>query len=230
MATPKRYRWTCPVCETSVLAGKAPRRNATVRFCLACSAKSDTLVERTCPVLAQTRLDREHKRRNRVQQKREAEQRKKDARAREAARSVEKRATAIAGAVGDLRVELARLWPLARTLATRAVPIELPALTLRNRAGSDTTGRAWWGDHRIHLSVAREDDSIGVNTVLAHEVAHLVARGVHGRVFWNTFIALVQLAYGATVDVDAFARETSGWGRHSLIESAVRAARSVADV
>ncbi len=51
MAKAKQYRWTCPDCGNAKLAGKSPRRNATVRFCLDCSERTGSLVERTCPVL-----------------------------------------------------------------------------------------------------------------------------------------------------------------------------------
>jgi hypothetical protein len=49
MAATKRYRWVCPVGGLGALGPKAPRKTATIRYCLPCSAKSPTLVERTCP-------------------------------------------------------------------------------------------------------------------------------------------------------------------------------------
>ncbi len=44
-----RRRWVCPECNTGALGPDRPRKNATVRYCLTCSAKSKTLVERYCP-------------------------------------------------------------------------------------------------------------------------------------------------------------------------------------
>lgn len=42
-------RWVCPICNVGANGPARPRANATVRFCLTCSADSDTLVERVLP-------------------------------------------------------------------------------------------------------------------------------------------------------------------------------------
>lgn len=72
-----KHKWVCPECGSAVLAGKAPRQNATARYCLDCSAKSDTLVERTCPVLDRKRAESEERRRCRAAREREAAAKRK---------------------------------------------------------------------------------------------------------------------------------------------------------
>lgn len=42
-------RWVCPICSVGANGPARPRANATVRFCLTCSADSSTLVERVLP-------------------------------------------------------------------------------------------------------------------------------------------------------------------------------------
>lgn len=72
-----KHRWSCPECGNVVLLGARPRRDATARFCLACSERSGTLVERVCPVLdkqrAQKRDSREQKRKRKADRERDAE-------------------------------------------------------------------------------------------------------------------------------------------------------------
>jgi hypothetical protein len=55
MAKAEKHRWVCPECGSGLLASSRPRRNATARYCLPCSAKSPTLVERRCEALEKKR-------------------------------------------------------------------------------------------------------------------------------------------------------------------------------
>ena len=57
----KQVRWSCPNGCPGVLGPRQPRRSASVRYCLTCSAKSPTLVERTAPALERQREARAHK-------------------------------------------------------------------------------------------------------------------------------------------------------------------------
>ena len=70
MAKAKQYRWTCPECGKAKLAGKSPRRNATVRYCLPCSDHTGSLVARSCPVLDAARERGKAKSEAKLQQKR----------------------------------------------------------------------------------------------------------------------------------------------------------------
>jgi hypothetical protein len=54
--TPKRVVWRCPNgLHPGVLAGSRPKKNATVRYCLACSEETGVLVERVAPALERQR-------------------------------------------------------------------------------------------------------------------------------------------------------------------------------
>lgn len=79
-----KHRWVCPKCGSGVLAGKAPRTNATARYCLPCSAKSDTLVERTCPVLDRKREEKADRHRARMERGRQIEAERRETEKRKA--------------------------------------------------------------------------------------------------------------------------------------------------
>lgn len=68
--TAKRYRWVCPSCKRGALGPKAPRLDATVRFCLPCSAKKTTLVARICPAVERERAEAENRRRSKATRQR----------------------------------------------------------------------------------------------------------------------------------------------------------------
>jgi hypothetical protein len=89
-----KHRWICPLCGGAVLAGKAPRTNATVRFCLSCSAKSDLLVERTCPVLDAKREAKADRHRAKVERQRAAGKAERERREQEAEQSLRARMAA----------------------------------------------------------------------------------------------------------------------------------------
>ena len=47
----KQARWKCEKCNDGLLAPSRPRKNDVRRYCLPCSAKQGTLVERIAPAL-----------------------------------------------------------------------------------------------------------------------------------------------------------------------------------
>lgn len=47
----KQIRWKCEQCDNGLLAPSRPRKNDVRRYCLPCSAKQGTLVERIAPAL-----------------------------------------------------------------------------------------------------------------------------------------------------------------------------------
>jgi len=54
----KQVRWKCETCDDGLLAPSRPRRNDVRRYCLPCSAKRGTLVERIAPALEKKREKR----------------------------------------------------------------------------------------------------------------------------------------------------------------------------
>lgn len=54
----KQVRWKCENCNDGLLAPSRPRKNDVRRYCLPCSAKRGTLVERIAPALEKQREQR----------------------------------------------------------------------------------------------------------------------------------------------------------------------------
>lgn len=232
MAKAKRYRWVCGRCESAVLAPKAPRQDAVERYCLDCSAETGRLVERTCPALERQRQTKERQRLDRAKRKRRSAANRRAAHAREATRRAAKARATREEVAGDLHAELARIWPIALKHRVRDVSRKRPQLTLFTRSGSFTSGHAWWGTeadpmHRIHISVAVDDDASGPLGTLAHECAHLVdhRKGIHTPTFWTILVAIVREAYGAEISIDEVALEPTAYLKQSAIEASIRKAR-----
>lgn len=229
MAKPKRYRWTCPRCESGVLASSAPRRNAIVRYCLPCSEDAGSLVERTCPALDAQRRAKEQQRLAKAKRKRTSAATRRAANKRQSGRRAAKVKAAREEVAGDLHEELKRIWPIALKYSPRDdVPEAVPELGLYTRTGSHTSGYASWDDdHRMHVSVGVNDDVAGAYGTLAHEAAHLVQNrdGVHDRGFWVILIDIVHEAYGAVVYIDQLDDESTKYLKQCAIEEAIRKAR-----
>jgi len=187
----RRVRWECPASagHAAVLGPSKPRADASVRFCLACSAASARLVRRTAPALERERAAA------------------RDARGAKAAQAAAREAARLADYFSvhgvDLRVELHHLLrsPCAKVLRARP-----PKLTVRTRSNASVGryGCAW--THRNEILVNRIPglDGADARETLAHEVAHLLAPGdVHGPA-WNTaFRVLCEEAYGVRIIVDS---------------------------
>jgi len=65
MAT-RKVRWECPNGHPAVLGPTKPRKLATVRYCLMCSATASQLVERFAPALEKRREQQTEARKARV--------------------------------------------------------------------------------------------------------------------------------------------------------------------
>lgn len=223
-----RHKWVCTLCNSGVMGPKAPRRDSVIRFCLKCSAKRGFLIGRVCPALERVRAEKDERRRDKEKKQRAAVRRRKDARVREGTRERAKRKAAREEVAGDLHAELRRLWPIARPLAGRELPEDPPALSLCNARSTGTSGRAWTHEYRIHLTVGLGDDAAGVIGTLAHEVAHFLPAATeapHGPAFWRLLCDLIEVAYDAAVDRDAFSIETTAYARQSFLEAVIRSAR-----
>ncbi len=177
------HRWTCPHCGGGRNLGVRPRKNATDRYCLPCSEKTGTLVERTCAVLDAKRV--------RGREKSTTKQKRKKARA---------DAPYIFGFHDqhDIRKVLRKVWKIARKLEpslTRTVP------DIKIMYGPDT-GRGGYADFWNHRIMVNRGDKrasgywLSSFSTLVHEVAHFVAykrdRGStpHGDVFKGALLEL----------------------------------------
>jgi hypothetical protein len=155
--------WTCPQCGDRKRGSSRPRRNATVRFCLSCSAKSDVLVAREARALEAKRADL-------------AEARKR----RQA--SVKERAEARLSAYYKLNGvnvldELRIMWKTAAA-RDRRVAHERDDRTPTLKVRRPRRQRHWCGwaraiDQTISITAGEHVDPARILEILAHEVAHL---------------------------------------------------------
>lgn len=187
MASAKRFRWVCPECGKGALGSSRPRKLATVRFCLACSAKSATLVERTCPALDKKRAA------GQAQTRKKAKRKATRARDQERTRFVYRQGSR----EFDLRREARKLWRAMDMKGRRA----LPRMEIRHRKVSQyTTGRSYRG--RIVLTLYRDCPAPDALTLLAHELAHEAAPygEAHGPRWRSLFACSVESVYGAGIE------------------------------
>jgi len=187
--TAAQRNWVCTQCGSTKRGPARPRKDATVRFCLDCSAQSIRLVMRTCP----------SKEKRTAARAASAKAQRSAAAARKRTRFVEK------FRVGpyDLIRELYRFWQLpsireARNLPRRIVPGAFqhtpPTLNVRRRRTyNGTSGRAW--ARRIHLTVGCNPEAAII--VLLHEVVHaaLPQGDHHSARFWAYYAQACEEAF-----------------------------------
>ena len=183
----------CPSCGVGARGPARPRRDATVRFCLPCSAVSSVLVARACPALA---------------------------RARSRPRRRDPSSWVVLGV--DVPAEVQSYWSAVRAAGEGVVappPPRPPDVTLRSRAGVASTGRAHHREGRVHISHGECVHEF--REVLLHELVH-IARGrpprqVHGPVFKRILCDAAHRLWGVRVDP-----QRSRYGTDRAIVDALR--------
>jgi len=192
-------RWLCETCGRGVNAPERMRTNDSRRYCLTCSAKSPTLVERICPA-AKTRRKRKQGRRT--------------AKAAAAKSHRVEKAVASKGQLAELpwhqrddliRAEFRRLvrLPIWRERVARYKP------RLKIRRSSTRwhdSGRAKWSGE-IVTTFGTGADRARICELLTHEICHYATDGgrggrFHGDKFRGLLVDAVRVAYGATLDAD----------------------------
>ena len=167
----KQVRWSCPNGCPAVLGPSKPRRNASVRYCLTCSADSPRLVERTAPAL-------ERKREARAQKLVVIKQARKE-------RHAERLAAYYTVSGVNLLVEMR-----AALKAPVFKGMKEPDLVVRNRSGIGVYGRAWYHRHQILVNRIPGLTANDVRDTLLHELAHLctgrTSRREHHGVAWKS--------------------------------------------
>lgn len=162
----RRVRWACPNGCAAVLASTRPPKDATARFCLACSERSGRLVRRLAPALERERAVSEARRKERSAKEREREK------AQELAR------WSVAGV--DFREALRFAWSLPTAKewrSRRGLRSEPPALHLRRSREQirGCYGRAWPWLHKIQVrTIEGETDARRELQTLLHEIAHIL--------------------------------------------------------
>jgi hypothetical protein len=228
---PKRYRWSCASPDhPGILAPSRLRLIDLRRYCIPCSIESGVLVERTCPALDKQRETKDEQRKVQARRATQSRRARQEAYVRQKDRRRAARATAVLEAVGDLRAELDRLWPIVRDVSPRDdLPVESPAMRIGTRTReSFVSGYAWYREHRIFVGVPKTADHAEGCGTLAHELAHLAAAGReegHHPAFWVVLVDIVRKAYDATITAADVLREPTKYLRQQAVEQSIRDAR-----
>jgi hypothetical protein len=199
--------WICPQCGDRKRGGVRPRKNATVRFCLPCSAKTDYLVERSAPVL---------------ERKREASRAKSVAK-RAAKMEKAKQKWIVAGI--DIIAECDRVWrlPSLREFHKgRAKPV---VEFQRRHKGNHTSGHAIPTLNRVFLTLP--DNQAEVYGVILHELVHcaLPPSTAHKPLFWNV---LQQATRERWPESKCLIDAHNGWERQAQVDQSIARALELA--
>lgn len=204
-----RVRWECPNDKhAAVLGPRAPRTNATVRYCLPCSETTGVLVLRTAPVLERARAARTEA----------ARARRKHA--------ADRKATRIARHWTVNGVDVWAEWLALRRTPTykrAGLPPNHPILRLRHsRNPTQASGRCVHGGSRICVTLGDACDRARIVTLLIHELAHAVTppREHHSPLFWTNVVDLTRDRFG----VRDLRLATNGtlFDRHDELETQIR--------
>lgn len=222
MAKAKRVRWECPDgLHPGVLGSTRPPADATVRFCLDCSADSGRLVKRTAPA-----LERKRAAKTVARETREQERRRRDRDERERALKV----TVLDYESGEVELDAGELLKAAwRTSAIRERLADhwrypgrqsVPALTIRRgrpdagravrpigpdqadrgRDRDAMSGHAKQWSEQIVLTVAPGLGREWLEAIVVHEAAHVAAvETAHGPAWRSTYIRAMRELYGVEV-------------------------------
>jgi len=173
----KQVRWECPNGCSAVLGPSKPRRNATCRVCLTCSAKSPKLVERTAPALEKKRQEREQKRVAKIATRR--------AKAREQSAAYY---TVHDVNLYDKMIEFTRLPVFKDEKSDKRLPIYIYTPTLKVRRCADRpTSRygfcryGFAGKAHIQVSTWPGQTLSSLLEILLHEVVHAHVGRTKGR-------------------------------------------------
>jgi len=227
----RRYRWKCPNCGAGKLLGKAPRKNATARFCLPCSEETGYLVERMCPCLEKERAEKAQKRAEKDKEKRaQATALRKAQKASEEARWM------VQG--HDLRKTIRDLCKLP-FLRNRGCKVSTTAekailrLKFYSRTNSCVSGRAHYGTPispgSIKLNTASEwaRSYPSAWSLILHELLHAIGYK-HGPAMTQAILICAKQTWG--LDPGDFGYNGKGnFGTYNADTVAAKMARSALD-
>lgn len=207
--------WACPNGCGSKRGPERPRRNATIRYCLACSERTGSLVERVSPAAERERTEHAARRRAR------SERRAAAANDRQIARR-----TVTDGKISiDIDATWAAIWATPTGRDVRRNLGRIPPLVWRRKALGLSSGRAfpWQLGGRTVATIGPDPaDAVGL---LVHEAAHVACDDHHHSPEWRAmFRTLARELHGIEI-------EDPGGSSHVLherIEAAIdRALRSI---
>lgn len=205
----KQVRWKCEKCDDGLLAPSRPRKNDVRRYCLPCSSKQGTLVERIAPALEKHREKRAAFVSNKNKEKR--------VRVAEKLQPVKEQQRISALRKKMIHKEAERIWELMKPYHKGK---RLPQIVIaRGKNWGSQRGYAQSTWNNIQVNVDRDQSvsrSKRVWQVLAHELCHCAvppimrngARDVHSREFYHCLRDVWQKRWGCQI---SFAK-VSTWG------------------
>jgi hypothetical protein len=196
MSAPRRVRWECPSgTHPAVLGPTRPPKDATVRFCLPCSAIETRLVQRVAPALDRERAAKAAKAVERTQAKRDRE------RERQRERYVVSTSDGVTLNLRDEMDSMLKRSPELRDCWRQCAPSMRwrPEFVVRRGEKAHVSGRAWTSG-RMVLTVGAGADSHEVLEVLLHELCHIAQpHEHHGTRFRVTLCRAARELFGTTV-------------------------------
>ena len=203
----KQIRWKCEQCGHGLLAPSRPRKNDVRRYCLPCSAKQGTLVERTAPALEKQR----EKRTAIVQQK------NKDKRVRVAKKWQPKkeRMKRTKQRQAIFEKEADRIWSLFYPQGTNRRRPRINIVFARNR------GCSGYYDGSVLIRIPRwSSGGVSAWEILAHELCHAVVPtstrdGSHGKAFYVALKNVIEARWKVKMDwssINGYTTSSHSWG------------------
>jgi len=205
----KQVRWKCEMCDDGLLAPSRPRKNDVRRYCLPCSAKRGTLVERTAPALEKKR----EKRTELIQQK----NKEKRVRVAKKLQPVKERQARAKQRRAIFEKEADRIWNLFYPEGTFRKRPSIKIVFSRNRGCSGVN----YGGSSILLRISRTSSGgADVWETLAHELCHSVVptsskNGSHGKPFYVALKNVVEKRWKVRMDwssINGYTDSSHSWG------------------
>jgi len=205
----KQVRWKCEKCDDGLLAPSRPRKNDVRRYCLPCSAKQGTLVERIAPALQKHREKRAAFVSVKVKEKRVREQQK--------LQPIKERQKKARQRQAIFEKEADRIWSLFYPEGTWRKRPRIKIVFARNRGCSGVN----YGGSNILIRIGRTSSG-GVSEweVLAHELCHSVVptslkNGSHGKAFYVALKNVIEKRWKVRMDwssINGFTDSSHSWG------------------
>lgn len=181
-------RWICPKCRKGVNAPERLKRNDSRRYCLKCSGKSLTLVERECPAIEAAKVKRVEVRKAKTVKRRE----------RHAAKASAAKAADDAAPFRDSNSKIYAEFYRLRNLNAWGRRLNPHFTIRRSRVRSHRVSGHCWGSNRIVITIGYEDDAAAIKEVILHELAHAASRcrEHHNDLFRSLNLDAAREAYG----------------------------------
>jgi len=205
----KQVRWKCEKCDDGLLAPTRPRKNDVRRYCLPCSAKQGTLVERIAPALQKHREKRAAFVSVKVKEKRVREQQK--------LQPIKERQKKARQRQAIFEKEADRIWSLFYPEGTWRKRPRIKIVFARNRGCSGVN----YGGSNILIRIGRTSSG-GVSEweVLAHELCHSVVptslkNGSHGKAFYVALKNVIEARWKVRMDwssINGYTTSSHSWG------------------